>query len=51
MDAQMLATRQFTPFDDEADAAVDSWTIDELTRCADLDSVQSALAQTHDWHA
>jgi hypothetical protein len=51
MDTQSIASRQFAPFDDDADSAVDSWTLDELRRCADLESVQSAMAQTHDWHA
>jgi hypothetical protein len=49
MDTQKPVFRQFAPCDDEADVSVETWTIEELA--ADLVSVQSALAQTHDWQA
>ena len=48
MDNYYPAPREAGLFDEEADSAVDSWTIDELRFGADLDSVQAARTAVDD---
>ena len=49
MDNYYPAPREVGLFDEEAESTVDSWTIDELRFCADLESVQAARTAVDDW--
>lgn len=42
---------EIAKFDDEEDAPVDTWTLEELRRFADLDSVRFAWARQNEWRA
>lgn len=51
MDNPYPERKLLSQLDDETDALVDSWTLEELARGADLESVQSAWAHSGDVHA
>jgi hypothetical protein len=47
-DADLLADAILS--DDDADAPIDEWTLDELDRSADLASLRSARTIADDWN-
>lgn len=52
MDTCYPEIRDHSPCDRESDTStVESWTIDELRQCAELDSVRSAWTAVDDWRA